>query len=405
MVYPRFMKPILRRDLRTVPVVVLMGARQVGKTTLCRDLAAEMGFGYRTLDDRDTLAMAQEDPEGLVAEAGDSGLAIDEVQRAPGLLLTIKSVVDREQRAGRYLLSGSNQPAVAGAVAESLQGRAIYRTLRPLTLGEQRYDEAHPGWGFLFGQDVRRVVEEMDRRAATSGTLEWSSVVATGGFPRALSAAPPDRRVLLNGYVETFTRRDIREVLGVESVERFEQFFRLIAARTAQELNFADLSRELGTPVQTLRRWADATRRSYLIERIPAWSRNASSRVTKGPKLFMADSALAMAAARETSATGFHLETLVATDILAWQDQSPDRAVYHWRIASGPEVDFVLAEGSTLVPVEVKAAARVTPSDTRHLRRFLGEYEAAELGVLLSNDPEVRQLGDHIVAGPWWSVL
>lgn len=405
MPYPRFLKALLKHDLGLMPVVVVMGARQVGKTTVCKEIAAEGGFAYRTLDDQDTRALATEDPEGLLATAGADALVIDEVQRVPELLLAVKAVVDQEQRAGRYLLSGSNQPRISRAVSDSLQGRAAYRTLRPLMLSEQRYADEHPGWSFLFGQGVEAILTELITRAEAGGALEWRDVVATGGYPRALRAPPADRMSVLNDYVETFARRDIREVLGIDSVERFEDFFRLCAARTGQELNFSGMSNDLGVSVSTLRRWLDGVARSYLVERIPAWSRNAGERVIKSPKLYFVDAALAMAASRETEPTGFHLETLVAADMCAWRDQAPDRQLYHWRLGTGQEVDFVLQMAGRLVPVEIKAATRVDRSDARHLRKFLAMHDIAVGGLLLSNDPEVRDLGDNVVAGPWWAVL
>lgn len=403
--YPRCLKAVLTQDLARTPVVILMGARQVGKTTLCREIARERGLAYYNLDDRDIRDLAREDPEGLLARAGDNGMVLDEVQRVPDLLLAIKSIVDREQRPGRYLLSGSNQPAVSRAVSESLLGRAAYRTLRPITLGEQRFSDEYAGWSFLFGADPPEVVAELHRRAASSGMLPWRDVVRTGGFPRALSASEEHRVRLLNDYVEIFARRDIRDVLGVESVDRFESFVRLAAARTGQEENRSGLSRDLGIPVNTIRRWIDALARSYLVERIPAWSRNSGERVIKAPKLFMVDSALAMAAARESDPTGFHLETLVASDLCTWRDESPRRQVYHWRLGTGQEVDFVLEEDGRLLPVEIKAASGVDSSDARHLRTFLQRHPNGIRGLLLSNDPEIREYPGRVLAGPWWAVL
>src|SRR5436305_2031073 len=151
--YPRSIHTSILDDLRLYPVVAVMGARQVGKSTLCQQVAADLGFTRRTLDDRDVREAAISDPEGFLADLGDRGALIDEVQRAPDLTLAIKAVVDREQRNGRYLLSGSNQPSVGRAVSDSLLGRATYRTLRPLTLSELRFDEQHAGWSFLFGPD------------------------------------------------------------------------------------------------------------------------------------------------------------------------------------------------------------------------------------------------------------
>jgi predicted AAA+ superfamily ATPase len=336
---------------------------------------------------------------------GDRGAFIDEAQRVPGVFLAIKAIVDRVDRPGQYLLSGSNQPRISSAVGDSLLGRAVYRTLRPLSLGELRLSDVHGGWSFLFTDDDRAVFRELERRAESSGPLDWRDVVATGGFPRAV-AAPPSRRLeVLDGYVRAFASRDIRAVIGVDSVDRFESFLRLVATRVGHPLNYSGMGTDLGIAVNTVRRWMDALGRSYLIELVPSYSRNASHRVIKAPKLFAVDSALALAAARETAPSGFHLENLVASDLAIWRDEDHTRAVYYWRTQSGQEVDVVAAQGSALLPIEVKTAAAVGPGDARHLRAFLEQYPEARRAVLLSSDPEIRILGSKVISAPWWAVL
>jgi hypothetical protein len=343
-------------------------------------------------------------PEVLLDDLGARAF-IDEAQRAPGLFLAIKAVVDRDQRPGAYLISGSNQPKISGEVGDSLLGRAAYRTLRPLVLSELRFSDAQPGWSFLFGADEVAVLAELESRAQSSGELDWREIVKTGGFPRAL-AAPVDYRItLLNDYVEVFANRDIREVLGIESPERFEGFFRIICTWTGQELNASAISRDLGMPVNTIRRWIDALERSYLVERVPPYSRSPSQRVIKAPKLFVVDPALSLAAARETEPTGFHLETLVCNDLLTWRDGNPGRALYHWRLSGGQEVDFVLQEGQSLLPVEIKATNEVRTRHARHLRTFRESHPGTPRGILLSCDPEIQLLEDGIIAAPWWGVV
>jgi predicted AAA+ superfamily ATPase len=402
--YPRILRAPLLRDLEVYPVVALLGARQVGKSTLAREIAESRGMAVRTLDDRDVLEQARRDPEGLLADLGGPGF-IDEAQRAPELFLAIKAVVDREQRPGQYLVSGSNQPRVAGAVSDSLLGRAAYRTLRPITLSEQRFSETHGGWEFLFWDDTARVVAHLEQRADTSGPLDWQAVVTTGGFPRALAVPADRRRQLLDDYVEVFANRDIRELLAIESSGRFEQFVRLVATRTGQVLNVNGLAMDLGIPVSTARRWLDALTRSFLVDTIPAYSRNAGHRVTKAPKLFVTDAALALAAAREPAPNGFHLETLVAGDLVVWRDAAPGREVHHWRTQSQQEVDFVVEQDRRVVPVELKTAATVSDREARHLRTFLAAHPEGVRGLLLSADPEIRVLRDRVVAAPWWAVV
>ncbi|MBC8144869.1 MAG: ATP-binding protein, partial [bacterium] len=330
---------------------------------------------------------------------------IDEVQRAPDLLLAIKSVVDKDNTPGRYLITGSNQPHVGRAVGDSLIGRAAYRTLRPLTLSEMRFEELHAGWSFLISSSTSDALLELERRAARSGPLEWKDIVATGGYPRAVATDPAHRTRMLEDYVTAFVQRDVRAVLGIEDVNRFENFFRLLAARTGQELNANGLGGELGVQAKTIQRWIDALTRSYMIDGVPVYSRNSGQRVIKASKVFFVDAALAIAAARETNASGFHLENLVVSDVGVWRDAAPGRAWYHWRLRSGQEVDLVLEENNALLPVEVKTTPSINWSDARHLRTFIDRHANAQRGVLLSNDPEIRELGPDVIAAPWWAVL
>jgi predicted AAA+ superfamily ATPase len=384
-----------------------MGARQVGKTTLARQIAADRELAYHSLDDREVRRQAQEDPEGLIESVASSGAVFDEVQRAPDLLLAMKAVVDRENRTGRFLLTGSNQPHLSARLADSLVGRVAYRPIRPLTLSEQRYDVSPRHWSWFFDLSPAELEQRLHEAVAMSGALDWRAVVATGGMPRALARGvePGDRRQILDDYVKTFAQRDVREILQVESPARLEQLFRLLAARTGMELNFSTISRDLGQSVSTIRRWTDAFERTYLVTLVPAFSPNSSTRVIRAPKLFIADSALAMASSQDVQPSGFHFETLVANDLLVWRDEVPGRTVSHWRIASGPEVDFVIGHEQRVVPIEIKAAESVGKGDARHLATFLTRYDESRMGVLLSADPEIRWIHEGILATPWWAVL
>ena len=141
------------------------------------------------------------------------------------------------------------------------------------------------------------------------------------------------------------------------------------------------------------------------MELIPPYSRNAGQRVIKAPKLYSVDAALSLAASRETTPTGFHLETLVASDLLVWRDGAPTRDLYHWRLGSGQEVDFILEENGQLLPVEVKATESVGASDARHVITFCERHANAPRGFVLSVDPEIRVIRPGVIACPWWAVL
>ncbi len=404
--YRRALEATLPDDLAIYPVVALVGARQVGKSTLARQIADARGMTYFTLDERAFLQEAKENPKRLLERSGPGGICIDEAQRAAELFLAVKQLVDIDQRPGRIILTGSNQPALGASVGDSLLGRAAYRTLRPLSQSEIRLSESHDGWSALFDEpDPNVLLGLLEERATLNATADWRETVRVGGYPRALAAPPAAAGRVLDDYIETFVRRDVREVLNIESPERFEAFLRLAYARTGQELNYSGMSRDLGTPVSTLRKWGDALERSYMVELVPAYTRNAGERVIKSPKLYAVDVGLAIAGARETDPTGFHLETLIASDLLRWRDAAAGRLVSHWRLETGQEVDFIVQQHSRHLAVEVKATAAVSNDDARHLRTFMDRAGAEVRTIVLSTDPEVRTLGRGVLAAPWWSVV
>jgi uncharacterized protein len=403
--YPRWLKAVVLQDLLVHPVVVVVGARQVGKSTLCSQIADTKGFISTTLDDTRQLEQARRDPERFLDSLGDGPVFIDEAQRVPSLFLAIKARVDQAQRPGHFLLCGSNQPEVRHAVGDSLVGRAVYRHLRPLTLGELRFDETPTAWSFLFEGTDEKVLDELRRRSESHGELDWKVVTQTGGFPRAVAAVADLRLRLLDDYLTVLASRDIQEVIGVDAVDRFESFVRLLATRVAQPLNYSSIASDLGLSVGTVRRWTDALRRSYLVELIEPYSRNAGHRVIKAPKMVFIDCALAQAAAREIEPTGFHLENLIATDLAVWQGAATRRGLYHWRLSTGQEVDFVLEQDGIQMPIEVKASSSINSGDARHLKVFLERHHQTRRGVLLSSDPTIRLLGGGIVAAPWWAAI
>jgi predicted AAA+ superfamily ATPase len=403
--FPRTLERAIQDDLDLSPAVTLMGARQVGKSWLCRRIASTRGMVYRTLDDADSRRHAIADPEGFLSDVGGTPAVIDEIQRAPDILLAVKAAIDRDRRPGRFLLTGSNQPVMRQGTGDSLLGRTAYRTLRPLLQSELRLDEAHGGWSDLFQGDERTIIATLERRAEANGPVDWRQAVSMGGFPDAVTISPADRIRRLDHYAEAFTNRDVRELIAVESSGDFEQFFRSVAASTGQILNLSDLARDVQISPKTATRWMDALARSYMIDRLPPYSLNSRQRIVKAPRLVFVDSAFAMVVARETEPRGCHLETMIVQDALAWRDEAPGRTCHHWRSAKGQEVDLVLEDWRKLVAVEIKASTSVNAADARHLVAFREMYPATTIGLVLSSAPTVRQLARGIIAAPWWAAL
>lgn len=400
----------VRDALADTPVVLLGGARQVGKSTLAQHLAAE-GFGgvpaarYLTLDDATVLAAAEADPDGFV-RALDAPAVIDEVQRAPGLFRAVKAVVDEDRRPGRLLLTGSADVLLLPTVAESLAGRLEMLTLWPFSQGEieGRRD------GFVDAVFADPLPDAIDGEPVTRDDL-WQRILR-GGYPEAIARADARRRARwYESYITTILQRDVRDLAHVEGLTQMPRLLQLLAARTGTLMNVAEVSRASGLPASTLRRYLALLQATYLVRELPAWSANLSKRLVKAPKGLLADTGLAAALVGATEADGGPaetvrgglIETFVAMELEKQRAWAARRvSLHHFRTAAGQEVDFVL-EGAAgaLVGVEVKAAARVSGGDLRGLRALQeARPDAFHRGVVLYGGDRVVPFGERLHAVP-----
>jgi uncharacterized protein len=406
----RALAPSIEQALRSHPVVVVIGGRQTGKTTLVRNLAGASGRTFETLDDLDALELAQHRPDDLLARG--ARLTIDEVQRVPSLLLAVKRDVDRTRRAGRFLLTGSANLLLMRDVADSLSGRAIYLTLSPMTNGEKAGDGAVPGWSRLLAARSLAAVERAAVGLGPSVPHAWRREALRGGLPPAVRArSARDRMQWLDGYVQTYLERDLRDLAQVSSLPDFRRLMQLAAHRIGGLVNQTDLGRDAGLAQATAHRYLNLLETSFQSFRLPSYATNPSKRLVKAPKLYWRDVGVVayLTGRRRTTdleGAGALLENLVLVGLLAWREtMHPRPEIYYWRTVGGAEVDFVVELGSRLLPVEVKASTRVTSADARHLESFLDDYGGrAPWGVLLYDGDAPRRLTRRIIAlpiGPW----
>ncbi len=400
---PRYAYALLAKRLSLMPVVVLTGARQTGKTTLARTMnTGERRF--HSLDDLDVLDLAQRDPQALVG--GAQPVTLDEVQREPGLLSAIKRVVDRQRRSGQFLLTGSANLLLMRKVSESLAGRASYLTLWPMTRHEQRGRGRCGLWEELLAAEEKAWINVLG--AQDPEPEDWHERVRTGGFPvpAVYMNRAEDRAVWFEGYVRTYLERDLRELSSVASLPDFRRLMRAAALRLGGLTNQTELGRDVGLPQPTVRRYLNLLETSYLLVRVPPYAVNRTKRLVKSPKLYWGDVGLALHLAGEPEPDGTHLENLVLQDLLAWRDAREGRAeILFWRTSAGQEVDFVIEAGGQLLPLEVKTSSRARAQDTAGLRAFRAEYrDTARAGLLLYAGEEIEWLTHDVLAVPWWAV-
>jgi len=387
-----------------MPAVVVTGARQTGKSTLAEQLVPG-ARRYATLDDLDVLDAAQHDPEVLVG--GPGPVTLDEVQRAPELLRAVKRAIDRDRKAGRFLLTGSANLLLMRQVSESLAGRASYLTLWPMTRREQR------GLGRCGLWDELHNTPDAEWREILAGEKDsaedWRMLARRGGFPTpALDlTTAADRRIWFDGYVRTYLERDLQDLASISTLPDFRRLMRAACLRMGQLVNQTELGRDVALPQPTVHRWLNLLETSYLLVRLPAYSVNRTKRLIKAPKIYWGDTGLALHLAESEEPVGAHLENLVLHDLLAWRDARVERAeLGYWRTSIGEEVDFVIETGGKLLPIEVKSTTRPRLSDATHLRTFRTEYgKKSRAGLLLHTGNTLEWLAPDVLAAPWWKVL
>jgi predicted AAA+ superfamily ATPase len=398
----RNLMPDLRESLRDTPVTMLIGPRQSGKSTLAKALVDDLDDArYVSLDRGLNLAAARDDPAGFVA--GESRtLIVDEVQRAPELLLEIKASVDADRRPGRFVVTGSADVLSLPRVAETLAGRMEVLRLWPLSQGEI---EGHRE-GFLAALFAARP----EALADTAGPVAKGDLlrrIEAGGFPEAVARDGARRGRWFDSYLDTMLQREVRDLANITGLTELPRLALLLASRATGLLNYAGIARDLGMPQTTVKRYLALLETAFLVLTVPAWFRNIGKRLVKSPKLILPDAGLLARLLGGEAAVqrsfGAVLENFVLMEIVKQASTSPARpAVFHYRSADGLEVDAVIEpRGGPVCAVEVKAAASLSARDSRgllNLASTLGDDFGA--GVILHTGSEAVRLAPKIWALP-----
>jgi uncharacterized protein len=387
------------------PVVMLVGARQTGKSTLATAMVERGIDSYFTFDDPTLLTTARADPLGFVADLGEVAV-LDEVQRVPEIFLPLKAAVDRERRPGRFLLTGSANPLFIPEVAEALAGRMEVLTLWPFSQAEL---EGHPNSPFIHS------LLDPERPAHARVSVERDELVARivrGGFPEAVAREDGERRSRwFSSYLTTILERDIRGVSDIARLEQLPAVLTALALRSRGPSNKSALSQGLGIPVSSIDRYLMLLERVFLIKRLPGWHNRLGPRLVKAPKVLLCDSGLLCHLLRwdverlrsDPTSFGLALESFVGMELVKAADIDGGSArIMHYRTSKGAEIDFVVeAADGQVAAVEVKGASSIDTTDVRYLERLREALGSRFVrGVVLYTGEHVVSLGDRLEAWP-----
>ncbi|MEO6859566.1 MAG: ATP-binding protein [Solirubrobacteraceae bacterium] len=404
---PRGIEPEVRDILSVSRAAAITGARQVGKSTLAKQLqAAGVVPNYFTLDDEATRLAARADPDGFALSLPRPAV-IDEIQRAPDLMLAVKQILDNDPTPGQFLLTGSADLLTARVVADALPGRVEYVHLWPLSQAEI----AGMG-GSVIDSLLDGVAPQVN--GARKGRAASAEIVVAGGFPDVMHRTPRQRTRYLRSYVQTILARDLPDIGEIRiDPSKLEQLLRLLAARTSGLVNFSALGRELALDDKTVKAHTELLAQLFLLYRLRPWSTNLGARQVKTPKLLLTDTGLAAAlvgvdAARysapdQGALAGGLFETFVVMELVKQATWSATPAeLFFYRDTEKREVDLVIESASgDIAAIEAKAAAVATPADARGLRLLRDKLGPRfKTGVVIFSGEHTLPLGDRLWAVP-----
>lgn len=423
-IHPRLIGRRLQRLAKQFPVVVIAGARQTGKTTLCLDLFGQVAE-LVVFDPVTDIGDARRDPE-LFLGLHPPPLVLDEVQYAPELLAALKRKVDRDLHdeklpgkaqlarskggAGpaadrgqarestgvqvRYVLTGSQQLQVLSKVRESLAGRAMLFDLWPMSRGELAGDLKGGLLPPLLGTRNAKEAQALCQSLKSAGRPPCRGEpllerIFRGGYPGLLHFETGDVPAWMHAYLGTYVERDVRVLRDLSSPHDFTRFVRLLAALTAQEVNYSHLGREIGITPRSATGWLEVLVASFQVIRMDAYSGNTVKRVSGRPKMHLTDTGLACHLLHLSSpeALGSHpalgalFESYVVTELLKQAEAEDVRPMtWHFRTSGGAEVDLILERDGVFHPVEVKLSSRPSLRDLGGLRSFRATYPRLKVG-------------------------
>ncbi len=402
---PRHAVVRVNEALSDTRIVTVEGPRQAGKSTLCAEIASSRGMRMVTLDDPNVRRAATDDPTGFIAGLGERAF-IDELQRAPDLVLALKAEVDRDTAPGRYLVSGSANLLLAPRIGDSLAGRVERIPLRPFTQAEIARVGVPPWLDGLWNGDGAPYAE-----SDAVGAGAYADRILTGGFPAVIARAAARRRAWLEDYLAALVTRDVPDLVSIRRPDLLPALLRHLAGGSGSLISMRPIAQVLAVDEKTIRTYVRLLELLHLVVSVPAWTPGIAARAVRAPRIFIEDTALlahlldveTTRIGSDAAVTGRTYETFVAMELarlLPHTGIAP--AMRHWRGPHGEEVDIVLEQrGGRVIAIEVKAGATVGREDIRWLERFrtlAGDRFVA--GLVLCTARQTTPLGDRIWAVP-----
>lgn len=405
--YKRYIIDKTKEAINDTPVILIIGPRQSGKSTLAKTLCEEAWPARQlSLDHAATLSAAKSDPTGFI-DSLTLPTAIDEIQRVPELLLAIKASVDKNRRAGRFLLTGSANILMLPKVSDSLAGRMEIITLWPLSMGEI-LGKKEQFLSALFSENFE-IKNNQDSSLTRQSIMRY---ILRGGYPEIMTRHTENRQhAWFNSYITAILQRDVRDISNIDGLMQLPKLLTLLASRTGTLLNHADLARVSAIPQTTLSRYLTLLQTTFLTCLLPPWSNNYGKRIIKSPKLYLTDTGLAATllgitterCAKDAGLIGPLLENFVIMELMkqiTWHNETIQ--LFHYRKTNGIEVDVVLEnQAGNCCGIEIKASSSISERDFRGLKQLAETLGTRWVcGIILYTGDQLLPFGKKLYAVP-----
>ena len=387
------------------PVLLISGARQVGKSTLALHLDID---NYVTLDDINIYEMAKNDPKGFI-ENLDKPVIIDEAQRLPQLMITIKEFIDKDRINGQFILTGSASLQGFKGISDSLAGRIGIVELYPLSLKEKNEKEENI-IDMLAGSLDKYILKKYDNSQIVQNIID-------GGYPEILkidnqSGASLEKAKYLwfSSYIRTYIESDAKELANIRNIDKFISMYRLCMLRSGNIFNKNELQKECGLDNRTFDSYFNVIEYTYQVQKLKPFFKNELKRVIKSPKIYATDTGVLSHLLQITSIEEYEksnykgdiLETFVYDELIKANTYSNARAgLFYYRTSDKKEIDFILEFSNKVVAIEVKSSKTVSKNDFKHIYHLAKEIpNEFDKGIVFYNGEQVLKLYDNMYAIP-----
>lgn len=404
----RTIKDSVLKAIKTKPVVLITGARQVGKSTLCGEIKKEYGYDYVSLDNLRERETAIKDPE-LFLSLHKTPLIIDEVQYAPKLLDVIESVVNKVKfdggdNKGMYILTGSQIYSLMENVSESLAGRVTIVEMSPFSLREIR---SLPEIPFVIDPSINQTRSAENKIDVN----ELYEQIVKGFYPELYNNDELDVETFYSDYVRTYIERDVSQIINLNDKLKFQRFMEVLASLTGEEFIANNLAKSIGVSLPTIESWLSVLVAGNIVHLLEPYNENSTlKRVVKRPKLYFLDTGLAAYLARLNNVevlknsifSGRFVETFIVNEIKkSYMNNNKKINFYYYRDADQKEIDLIMLEGGILHFIECKSGISYSKKDISAFNTLkkITKYKIGMSGVVCSTDV-VYAIDENVYAIP-----